>query len=31
MRRIYKLTPVSLYDIRGVESWLEDMAKRGFF
>lgn len=29
MRHIYKLTPVSLYDIRGVESWLEDMAKRG--
>lgn len=29
MKRVYKLTPVSLYDIRGVESWLEDMAKRG--
>lgn len=29
MKRVYKLTPVSLYDIRGLESWLEDMARRG--
>jgi len=29
MKRVYKLTPVSLYDVRGLESWLEDMARRG--
>lgn len=29
MKRVYKLTPVSLYDIRGLEVWLEDMARRG--
>lgn len=31
MRRAYKITPVSLYDVRGLESWLEDMARRGLF
>lgn len=31
MKRVHKITPVSLYDIRGLESWLEDMAKRGLF
>lgn len=31
MKRVYKITPVSLYDIRGLESWLEDMARRGLF
>ena len=29
MKRVYQITPVSLYDVRGVESWLEDMALRG--
>ena len=29
MNRVYKLTPVSQYDVDGVESWLEDMALRG--
>ena len=29
MKRIYKLTPVSQYDIAGMESWLQDMAARG--
>lgn len=29
MKCIRKLTPVSLYDVRGLESWLEDMGKRG--
>ena len=31
MKRIYKLTPVREYDIAGVESWLEDMARRGLY
>ena len=31
MRRVYKLTPVREYDIAGVESWLEDMARRGLY
>ena len=31
MKKVLKLTPVSLYDVRGVESWLEDMARRGLF
>ena len=31
MKHIYKLTPVSMYDAQGLESWLEDMAKRGLF
>ena len=29
MKRVYKLTPVSQYDIAGMESWLQDMAARG--
>lgn len=29
MKHVYKITPVSVYDIRGLESWLEDMARRG--
>ncbi len=29
MKEIFKLTPVSIYDIQGVESWLQDMALRG--
>ena len=29
MKHVYKITPVSMYDVRGLESWLEDMAKRG--
>lgn len=28
---VYKITPVSVYDVRGLESWLEDMARRGLF
>ena len=28
MKHVYKITPVSLYDVRGLESWLEDMARR---
>ena len=31
MKRVYKLTPVREYDIAGVESWLEDMARRGLY
>lgn len=31
MNRVYKLTPVSMYDVRGLEGWLEDMARRGLF
>ena len=29
MKHVYKITPVALYDVRGLESWLEDMARRG--
>ena len=29
MNRVYKLTPVSQYDVDGVENWLEDMALQG--
>ena len=29
MNRVYKLTPVSQYDVSGLESWLEDQARRG--
>lgn len=29
MKLIYKVAPVSAYDVRGMESWLEDMARRG--
>lgn len=28
---VCKITPVSVYDVRGLESWLEDMARRGLF
>ena len=31
MKSVYKLTPVSDYDIQGVESWLQDMALRGLY
>lgn len=31
MKRVYKLTPVREYDIAGVESWLEDMARHGLY
>lgn len=31
MKRVCKFTPVSMYDAQGLESWLEDMAKRGLF
>lgn len=31
MKYVRKITPVSLYDVRGLESWLEDMARRGLF
>lgn len=31
MKRVRKFTPVSMYDAQGLESWLEDMAKRGLF
>ncbi len=31
MNRVYKLTPVSQYDVAGVESWLSDMARRGLY
>lgn len=31
MKSIYKLTPVSDYDIQGTESWLQDMALRGLY
>lgn len=29
MNRVYKVTPVSIYDVCGLERWLEDMALRG--
>lgn len=31
MKRAYKLTPVSVYDVRGLEQWLEKMAAQGLF
>lgn len=31
MNRVYKLTPVSMYDVRGLEQWLENMAAQGLF
>ena len=31
MKLVYQITPVSVYDVRGLESWLEDMARRGLF
>ena len=31
MRLVRKLIPVSLYDIPGLEAWLEDQANRGLF
>ena len=31
MNRAYQLTPVSMYDVRGLEKWLEKLAARGLF
>lgn len=31
MKSVYKLTPVSDYDIQGTESWLQDMALQGLY
>lgn len=31
MKRVYKLTPVSMYDVRRLEQWLEEMAAKGLF
>lgn len=31
MNHVYKLTPVSMYDVRGLEQWLETMAAQGLF
>ena len=31
MKTVRKLTPVSPYDIQGLESWLEDLSLRGLF
>lgn len=31
MKHVYKLVPVSLYDIRGLEGWLEERADEGLF
>ena len=31
MKSVYKLTPVSDYDIQGIESWLQDMALQGLY
>lgn len=31
MKNVYKTTPVSLYDIQGLENWLEEQAKKGLF
>ena len=28
---MYKLLPDSLYNVPAIESWLEDMARRGLF
>ncbi len=30
-KRIYRLPPIPAYDIEGTESWLESMAKQGWF
>ena len=31
MKHIYKVIPVSLFDIPGVEAWLEGLANEGLF
>ena len=31
MRHVWKLTPVSCYDLSGLESWLESLAAQGLF
>lgn len=31
MKHVYKLTPVSMYDVRGLEQWLEQLAAKGLF
>lgn len=31
MNRVYKLTPVSMYDVAGLEKWLEKLAAQGLF
>ena len=31
MKTVWKVTPVSLYDLAGLEGWLEEMACRGLF
>ena len=31
MKTVRKLTPVSPYDIQGLESWLQDMAREGLY
>lgn len=31
MRHIYKFTPVSMYDVHGLEKWLEKLAAQGLF
>ena len=31
MKRAYKLTPVSMYDVHGLEKWLEKLAAQGLF
>lgn len=31
MKRVWKLTPVSMYDVRGLEKWLEKLAAQGLF
>ena len=31
MKRVRKLTPVSMYDVHGLEKWLEKLAAQGLF
>ena len=31
MKKVYKILPLSIYDIPGIESWLEEQANSGFF
>ncbi len=31
MKKTYKILPLSIYDISGIETWLEDQANIGLF
>ena len=30
-KRVYRLVPCPWYDVEGIESWLESMAREGYF